>query len=537
MKRKGLNRIIIVQARVMCVLAVLLAASAVFGDLPLAEAQPKVGGQAIVALNGDPKLMCPIIRSEVSAIKASWPVFERLARANPETMENMPELATSWEYSKDLTSLVAKLRKGVTWHDGKEFTAEDVKFTFEKVMDKKTRTQFRIQITDLKSVDVVGPYTVKFNLKSPSASFQAALQIPIIPKHLLEGKDVNTDEFNHKPVGTGPFKFKEWVPGDHATVVAYEKHWRKRPYLDRIVFKVLPDTNVRMAQLKTGEIDIMDAVEPLQLKQLSKDSKLAAYRMVQTNYYGLFWNVNKPPFNDIRVRKALNHAIDKKTIIEKVLLGEAIPAYSVYQPPFKWAYTDDVYKLEFSPEKAKKLLAEVGWKDTDGDGILDKDGKPFRFTLTGDTASPTRRRNVMISQQYLKSIGLDVKIQFKEWHDFLENYQWSPKKEMTFLWNAFNPPMDPDMLARRWHSKSGPRTNQTRYSNARVDELFAKGKSTIEQSERAKIYHELQRTIAKDVPMIFIYYPIEIAVANKRLQGVVPSPWRVYHNMEDWYIK
>jgi peptide/nickel transport system substrate-binding protein len=143
----------------------------------------------------------------------------------------------------------------------------------------------------------------------------------------------------------------------------------------------------------------------------------------------------------------------------------------------------------------------------------------------------------MISQQYLKSIGLDVKIQFKEWHDFLENYQWSPKKEMTFLWNAFNPPMDPDMLARRWHGKSGPRTNQNRYSNSKVDELFAKGKATLDRKERAKIYHELQRTIASDVPMILIYYPIEIAVANKRLQGIVPSPWRVYHNMEDWYIQ
>ncbi len=508
-----------------------------FGNASIAMAEPKTGGQAIVALNGDPKLMCPIIRSEVSAIFASWPIFERLARANPETMENIPELATSWEYSKDLMSLVAHLRKGVTWHDGKEFTAEDVKFTFERVMDPKTRTQFRIQITDLKSVEVIDPYTVKFNLKSPSASFEAALQIPLIPKHLLEGKDVNTDEFNHKPVGTGPFKFKEWVPGDHATVVAYDKHWRRRPYLDRIVFKVLPDSNVRMAQLKTGEIDIMDGVEPLQLKELSKDPKLVAYRMVQTNYYGLFWNVNKPPFNDIRVRKALNHAVDKKAIIDKVLLGEAIPAYSVFQPPFKWAYTDDVLKLEYNPEKARKLLAEAGWKDTDGDGILDKDGKPFRFTLTGDNASPTRRRNVMIAQQFFKSIGLDVKIQFKEWHDFLENYQWNPKKEMTFLWNAFNPPMDPDMLGRRWHSKSGPRANQTRYNNPKVDELFAKGKATIDRNKRVKIYHEMQRIIANDVPMILLYYPIEIAVANKRLKGIVPSPWRVYHNMEDWHIQ
>lgn len=507
------------------------------GNIVTAIAVPKTGGQATVALNGDPKLLNPILRSEVSSIFTSWPLFERLARANPEDMTNQPELAMSWEFSQDLLFLVVHLRKGVLWHDGKEFTAEDVKFTFDKIMDSQTRTHLGVRVSDLESVEVLEPYTVKFNLKTPSASFAANLQIPIIPRHLLEGKDINTDAFNHNPVGTGPFKFKEWVPGDHATVVANEKHWRQRPYLDQIIFKVVPDVNVRMAQLKTGELDIMDGVEPLQLQELSKDPKLVAYRMVQTNYYGFFWNVNKYPFNDLLVRKAMNHAIDKQAIIDRVLLGEAIPAYSVFQPPWKWAYTDQVLKLKYNPEQAKKLLAEAGWKDTNGDGIVEKDGKPFRFTLTGDNGSPTRRRIVMIAQQYFKAIGVDAQIQFKEWHDFLENYLWNPDKEMVFLWNAFNPPMDPDSLAQRWHSKSGPRSNQTAYKNPKVDELFELGKTTLDQAERAKIYHEIQRIIAEDVPMILLYYPVEIAVANKRLKGITPSAWRVYHNMEEWYIE
>jgi peptide/nickel transport system substrate-binding protein len=535
MKRLGTKEFL--QQKKAPVLFTMLVLFALTVHNPLAAAQPKAGGQAILALNGDPKMMNPISRPELASLIVIWPMFERLARANPENMENIPELATSWEYAKDVMSLVAHLRKGVTWHDGRDFTAEDVKFTFDTIMNPKVRTEFVIQVSDLKRVEAIDPYTVKFYFKAPSGSFEAALQIPIIPKHLLEGKDVNTDEFNHKPVGTGPFKFEKWVPGDHVIAVANEKHWRGRPHLDRIIFKVLPDTNVRMAQLKTGEIDVMDAVEPLQLKDLSEDPHLVPYRMLQNAFYGFFWNVNKEPFNDIRVRKALNMAMDKKAIIERVLLNEAVPAYSVLPPTFKWAYTDDVLKLDYDPAKAKKLLAEAGWKDTDGDGILDKDGKPFRFTLTGDSASPTRRRITMLGQEFFKAIGLDVKVQFKEWHDFLENYQWNPDKEMLFFYNMYNPPMDPDTLSTRWHSASGVRSNHTRYANPKVDELLAKGKATIDRKERISIYHEIQRIIANDVPMILLYYPYEIAVANKRLKGIVPSPWRVYHNMEDWSIQ
>jgi peptide/nickel transport system substrate-binding protein len=502
-------------------------------DEPSPEAS---GGRVVIPIVGNPQLLNPILRGSITEIFIQNAMFRPLMRANPETLESEPLLAETWEVDDSGAELTVSLREGVEWHDGTPVTADDIKFTFDKVMEPETLTGFTANVTDLESVDVVDTHTATFNLSSPSSAFVSSMQIHLIPKHILEDEDdINIAGFNQNPLGCGPFKFERFVDGDEVTLVANEEYFGGRPHLDELIYKVIPDVNVRLAQIRTGEVNVVDAVEPAQLEQLEGNPDISIYRMNQTSYFGFFVNWQKPPFDDIRVRRALNHAVDKQAIVDRVLLGEATLATSVFPPALDWAHTSDVETQEYDPERAIALLAEAGWEDNDGDGIVEKDGEPFQFSLVGDTGSATRRQIVTLGQQFFIDIGLDVQIEFYEWNDFLENYQWSPDKEMTLLWNAFNPPIDPDALARRWHSASGPRENQTAYNNPRVDELFALAKQEFDQDVRQQHYHEIQRIIAEDVPFVILYYPVEIAAAQSNLRGIVPSPIRIYHNMEEWY--
>lgn len=497
-------------------------------------AESRRGGQVNIPLNGTPKLLNPILRGELSTTMVNWAIFDSLVIPDPATLENRPQMATGWQVSDDRKTWTFELKDGIKWHDGRPFGAEDVKFTYEKILETETNTGFRPNVSAIDKIEAVSPQAVRFTLKRPDSSFLSAMQIPIVPKHLLEGKDVNTDGFNQQPVGTGAFKLKEYVAASHVIVEANPDFHLGQPLLDRIVFKVIPDVNVRVAQVRTGELDVMDAVEAVHLKELEGNPNLSVYKMNQTNVYGFFVNWQKYPFDDLKVRQAINYGVDRQVIVDKVLDGLGMVAGSAFPPAFAWAWNKDIPAYPYDPTKAKELLREAGWVPG-ADGILQKDGKPFTFELVGDKGSPARERIATLGQQYFKDLGMDVSLKFVEWNQFLEKYQWSHDKEMTLLWNAYNPPLDPDALARRWVSSSPPRENQTHYSNPEVDALFAKATEAQDQSERQRYYFQIQEKIAADAPMVLLYYPVEVAVAKTTLKGIVPAPYRIYHNMEQWY--
>ncbi|MCZ7574177.1 MAG: ABC transporter substrate-binding protein [Ardenticatenaceae bacterium] len=480
-----------------------------------------------------------------NAILASGPndsyiqatLFNGLVRYDKETWEPSPDLAESWEVSDDDLTWTFHLRKDVKWHDGQPFTAEDVKFTYDKgVFDKDVNSRIRSPYPDLKEVRVVDDNTVQFILKQPFASFitQLGSYQFIVPKHILEGKDMNTyDEFNKRnPIGTGPYKIKEVVPGDHYTVVANDDYVLGRPNIDTIVFKIVPDPNVRVAQLRTGEVDL-NIVVPPNLPALANDPNLRFDYLDKLQFYAIYLNNANSPFDDKNVRLAMNYGIDREAINQAISGGTWVVATGPIHPGIAWAYNSDLSPFPYDPDKAKALLEESGWKDTNGDGILDKDGKPLTFSILADN-DPVRNQIATIAQQYYKQLGMDAKLEVMEWGTLVREHYFTNDYQAMSIYQVYPP--DPDQSAMFLSTSSGNRWN---YKDAEVDQLLTEGRQTSNREKRQELYKRFQEIVGFDDPaMVLIFYPKEIRAYNQALKGMplqldYLTSWRY---VNEWWL-
>lgn len=463
-------------------------------------------------------------------------MFNGLTRFDKNTWEPSPDLAESWEISSDGLVWTFHLRKDVLWQDGQPFTADDVKFTYDKgVFDPTVNSKIRGQYPDLKQVNVVDNYTVQFVLSQPFASLAVQLGNHhfILPKHLLDGKDLNTyDDFNKRnPVGTGPYKIKEGVPGDHYTLVANDKYFRGRPNIDTVIFKVIPDANVRIAQLRTGELDL-NVVVPANLPALADDHNIRFDYLDKLQFNALYLNNARPPFDDKRVRQAMNYGLDRQAIDNAVSGGAWQLAASPIHPGIAWAYDSNLKPFPYDPDKAKALLAEAGWKDN-GDGVLQKDGKPFSFNITVDN-DPVRNQTAVIAQQYYKKLGMDAKLELMDWNSLVSQRYMKADYDAMVVFESYPP--DPDLSAAFLSTSSGNRWN---YKNPEVDQLLAAGRKTSDKAERQKIYTRFQEILGfEDPAMVLLFYPTEIRAYNAALKGLpskldVLTSWRY---IDEWWL-
>jgi peptide/nickel transport system substrate-binding protein len=499
---------------------------------------PRQGGTLMVAFNADVSFNPVVARGpNVSYIQET--MFNGLVRPDRETNEPIPDLAESWETSEDGLTWTFHLRKDVKWHDGQPFTAADVKFTYDEgVFNEEVNSRIRPTLVKvLKAVEVVDDYTVRFVLLEPYAPLPTVLadcQL-IVPKHILEGKDLNTyDEFNKtNPIGTGPFKLEEAVTGDHYTVVANEDYFGGRPYLDSIVFKVVPDPNVRMAQLKTGEIEL-NIISPANLAAMAAEHNILIDYMDKLQFYGIYLNSARSPFDDARVRRAMIYALDREAINDAISGGTWTIATGPIHPSTRWAYPPDVPVIPYDPDKAKELLAEAGWTDSDGDGILDKDGQPFKFTMTVDV-EPMRNQTAVIAQQYYQELGMDVELEVLEWGTLVKERYFANNYDALVIYQVYMPdPAGPVEIF-----LTGSTNNRWNYSNTEVDELVPEGRRAADKEKRQKIYYRLQEILAiEDPPLVFLFYPKEIRAYAKDLKNLPLGldyfySWRYAH---EWWL-
>ncbi|MGQ9677337.1 MAG: peptide ABC transporter substrate-binding protein [Chloroflexota bacterium] len=509
--------------------------------------EPRKGGQITVGISQEPQGMNPILSFIEVGRGIHYALFDSPWRMSDKG-ELIPNLATeiptvaNGGISNDGLEYTLKLRKGVKWHDGQPFTSKDVKFTWETIMNPNLKIFTRSGYDQVEKVETPDDYTVKFKLKAPYAPFvNITLQdMYIVPEHVLSKvADINTADFNTKaPIGTGPFKFKEWVAGSHITVEANRDYHGPGPYVDRIIYKIVPDTLMLYTQFKTGEIDII-GLQGIPVDQFA-DAKKLPDRVVQaietSSFESITLNVSKPWFQDKRVRQALFYGMDLKPILEKVYLG-VNPPIETYVPLASPYYNKNLPKHEYNPDKAKQLLDEAGWK-LGPDGIRVKDGVRLSFDNSTTAGDNVREQAQQLLQQQWKQIGVEMKINNMPaavvWGDFLR----LSKFDSLMIGLAVQP--DPDWLF-RLHSKmipaeGGSGRNFWYYKNPEVDKLFEDGVKEVDAAKRKDIYDKVQQIIRDELPFLPMFQKARLVGYKSNLVGYSANGlvWIELWNPHQW---
>ena len=485
---------------------------------------------------GDAIVLNPVLLSDASSGDIVGRVFNGLIKYDGE-MRLVGDLAETWTVSPDGLVITFRLRRGVRWHDGQPFTADDVRFTYQKLVDPAVKTPYSSDFDKVKSVEVLDPLTVRITYKEPFSPGLASWSMGMVPRHVFAGADFNKHPANRKPIGTGPFKFVEWQTGQKVVLAANTDYFDGRPYLDRLIYRIIPDQAVQFMELRKQAIDWM-GLTPDQYARESAAPDLAGviekYRYPAFSYSYLGYNLKNPLFNDLRVRRAIAYAINKQAIINGVLLGLGVSCTGPF-PPKSWAYNPDARDYPYDPEKAKALLAEAGWRDTKGGGVLEKAGRTFTFTLMTNQGNKTRELCAQIIQQQLKKVGIAVDLRVIEWRSFIEQFVKPRKFEAIIIGWALGP--EPDCFS-MWHSsQQGPdQYNFVGYSNPEVDRLLVAGRREFDHAKRKAIYNKIHAILAEEQPYTFLYVPDALPALHKRFRGIVPAPMGIGYNFERWYV-
>jgi peptide/nickel transport system substrate-binding protein len=459
----------------------------------------------VISSIGDASFLNPILSQDSASSEINSFVFNGLIKYDRDLQGFVGVLAESWKVENGSEPVITfYLRKGVLWHDGKEFTAEDVKFTYDKIMDEKTNTVRRSDYELVKTAEVLDPYTFRVTYKQPFSPGLATWGMGIIPKHLLEKEDINTTKFNRRPVGTGPFRFIEWVSDEKIIVEANPKYFEGRPNLDRIIYRIIPEPALNEMEILTQGVDYSSLV-PFEFKRIGQVPFLKTYSQPSLGYTYIGYNLKNPLFQDKRVRQALTYAINREEIVQYVLYGLGEVATGPF-PNHLWYANPNVKPFPYDPQKARQLLAEAGWKDTDGDGILDKDGKPFQFRLITNSGNEIRKDVGVLVQRQLREVGIDVKFELYEWSVFLKNFINAKAFDACILGWGLSP--DPDDY-QIWHSSQIEKGfNFVSYKNPEVDLLWEEGRREYDVEKRKQIYWRIHELMAEDQPYTFLYVPL-----------------------------
>lgn len=486
--------------------------------------QPPQGGVWRMAIAANPTAYPITAPGALVDILVNKTIYNNLVqyKLTDGMIEVVPDLAESWKASPELDQYTFTLKSGITWHDGQPLTADDVKFTFDAVLNPDINASFRGPVSSIESVEVVDPRTVVFNLKYPFAPLPVMLGYnqAIVPKHLLEGQDLNQPaEFLRAPVGSGPFKFKTFSQGSYLEVAANEAYFEGRPNLDGIIFQVITDGNARVAQVRSGDIDFT-VVEPPQAESVSSDPNLTVIEAPQVNYYFFAVNHTVSRFQDPRVRQALMLAVDRQAIVDTVLKGYGQIATGPIHPALGDYYNPDVTMYGHDMDQAAQLLADAGWTKGDDGILVNGTGERFTILFNGPKGFPVLEQLLTYAQQQYQSLGMEVTLDIPEWSVHLEKYH-SLQYDLLVQW--WITPPDPDLYD-HYHSESP--SNWWGYKNPELDQQIVQARSEPDHATRVGYVHQLQTFLAEDLPVIYLYYQREIQVRSKRTQGLPEMGYR-----------
>ncbi len=479
---------------------------------------PVNGGSIVVAVSADPGGLNPAVTTQGGVHLICGSIFSGLV-AHDFDLNPVPDLAESWEVSPDGQTYTFHLAPAAVFHDGVPVTAEDVRFTFEQMLLKyHSRTRSSVG-NNLRRIETPDLHTVVFEFEKPYAAFLQLVDVtnaPVMPKHLYEGTDPLTNPHNTNPVGSGPFKFQEWLKGDHLALTRNERYFKSgKPHLDRIVYKVMPSGALATIAFERGEVDYLLGASPLDVTRLKQlpgvvvtDKGREGYATVET----LVLNLTRSPLSDLRVRRAMAHAIDKDFLVAKLLFGQGVAATGPVSHLLGWAYNPDVDQYDHNVALADQMLDEAGYKrGTDG----------VRFHLKFVHAASYAKVAEALRDQ-LREAGIAVDLQQMEFAAAVDAVYI--RKDFDLGFASFENGPDPDIGVKRTLITSNigpiPFSNGAGYRNARVDELFALAASEPDKQKRAAYYFEAQAIAVRDLPYFWLYEPNSAAVYREGLQGM-----------------
>jgi peptide/nickel transport system substrate-binding protein len=494
------------------------------------------GDALVVGSIADARTCVPILASDTASADIVNEVFNALVKYDPD-LNLIGDLAESWEIKNDGRVIIFHLKKGIRWHDGMPFTASDVEFTYQKLIDPAVRTPYSGDFERIQSFEIIDDYTIKLTYKEPFAPGLSSWGMPIMPKHLLEGEDLNHTEFSLHPIGTGPYIFKSWRRQEKIELVANPDYFEHQPYIDRYIYRVIPDQATLFLELQAQGVDLT-GLTPLQyIRQTDTPffkRHYRKFRLSSFSYTYLGYNLSLPLFKDKRVRKALNYAVDKNEIIQTVLLGLGRVCSGPFLPD-SWAFNPEIKPPSYNPQGAKQLLEEAGWVDSNRDGWLDKDGEPFEFTIITNQGNEARIKTAQIIQRRLADIGIKVKIKVLEWSVFLTEFIDKRKFDAVLL--GWGLGLDPDNFD-IWHSSKTRQGefNFIGYKNEEVDQLLEEARRIFNQEERKVRYRRIHEVIYDEQPYMFLYVPDSISIVNSRFRGIQQAPIGIRYNLIDWWV-
>ena len=486
-----------------------------------APAKPAAGGELRVALESDVVTLDPPMFTDVHSNYVSSQIHETLFQVDHD-MKIVPMLAEKLEQPND-TTYVITLRKGVKFHNGEDLTADDVKFTYARVMDPATKSPRANNLTDAiaspNDIEVVDPSTVKITLKGPFAPFLERMTNGALQILNKKAVDAAGGDYAHKPVGTGPFKYVEWKTGEYAKLERFDGYWGEVPKLDRVAFRPIPDSNTRMAELESGGIDLLINIPFEEIAGVRQAGKFDVQVTDAINISYLAYNTQKAPLNDANVRQAMNYAVNKQEIFDTIYAGLGSVAITPLNPS-NWAHNPNVEPYKYDTTKAKALLAQSAYK-----------GEPLELAFNQATETPKVAER--IQAQVKDNLGITLTLKPMEWGAFLTYIRGGNDHQMFLLGWSGN--ADPDgILYPLFHSKNfGAAGNRAFFKNDKVDELLLKAQTTIKQEDRKPLYVEAQDIILKEAPWAPIRHGINSAALSKKVQGfkIHPLNRQLYHNV------
>ncbi len=484
---------------------------------------PRYGGTLVYGKGQDAVRLDPADITDGESAIVCRSIFEGLVRYKLDSTEVAPCLAETWEVSDNGLIWTFHLRPGVKFHDGTPCDAEAVEFSFERQRDPEHPyhlgqfVYWQSMFQAVERVHAVGPLTVAIELNRPYAPllsnlamFSAAIVSPAAVRRY--GRD-----FNSNPVGTGPFRMRDWRRQEKIVLEAFAEYWDGRPYLDRLIFKPVPDNTARLLQLVTGAVDVMDGINPEDLEAIRKNSDLKLLEQPGMNLAYLAFNQLRPPFDDRRVRLAVRLAVDRAAIVEHLYYGTAIPAVNPL-PPTLWGYNSGIALDERNLEKARTLLNEAGHPNG------------FETTLWAMSIPrpylPQPKKAAEIIKQNLADIGIDVKIISYEWGTYLEKTQKGEHDMCLLGWSADNG--DPDnflyVLLDKDNTKVGSASNVSFYRSDELHEVLLQAQDISDLAERARLYRLAQEIIYRDAPMIPLSHVNQTLALSRRVHDLVITP-------------
>lgn len=514
----------------------LAATTNVYAQNATNERTPLYGGRLITANIGEPSNLIPYLSSDAPSHEAAGYFYVAPLKYD-KTLNVTTWAAESYEIQDGGRKLIFTLRPGIMWQDGVELTADDVEFTYKLMIAKTTPTAYAEDFLIIKEFKKTGRYSFEVLYEQPYARALSTWMSAILPKHALEGEDLLKTDFIRNPLSCGTYLLKNWIPGNRLEFSSNPNYFEGRPYIDNIILRVIPDTSTMFMELRAGELDMMNLTPQQYARQTSGsrwEDKYNKYEYLAFSYTYLGYNLNNPLFADKKTRQAIAHALDKKAIVQGVLLGLGEPAIGPYKPG-TWAYNDTIKDYSYDLDLARKMLAEAGWQEKDSDGILKKDGKRFSFTLLTNQGNEQRIKVATIIQYQLKQVGIEVKIRTVEWAAFIEKF--INERNFDALVMGWTITQDPDCYD-VWHSSKTetPGLNFINFKNSEVDSLLVQGRHMLEENERKKIYWRIQEILHDEQPYCFLYVPMALPIIRSNIMGVEPAPAGISYNSEKWWI-